>query len=388
MQIQMINIHLANDEKFINSSLDLFEEKFPKSNIMLINNNSGENKYIKKKLNVINVNFNDVEASTDKIIEFSEGHISINIFIHFLDYGKALLVEELRKKIDFKYYWIFYGADLYNRLYLKGSYELYDKNNNQNKFIQLIRNKLRKTYFYITSGKEEVVIKKFIKNLNYFCFWNVYDYSLLRANYVTNAIYKEFIYDSFGISNLKIPLEVNEPNSGLKSNLLINHSGSPSGNHLTILRRLNNLAMKNSIHELFVPLNYGQPYIIEEVDVFCRTKFSQHYMPITSFLKKEVYFKILNKVDVAIFGHRRQEAGGNLTYLLASGVKVFLRQDNNLLKFYKDKGIIIFCFEKDLNDEKDLAKLPIDSKIRNYELMLKLFSEKNVKKMYQDLIDF
>ena len=98
--------------------------------------------------------------------------------------------------------------------------------------------------------------------------------------------------------------------------------------------------------------------------------FGNSFFPITTYLPKEEYFRLLEKVDVAIFGQRRQEASGNIIQLLRNGVKVFLRNDNTLLNYYRTRGYIIFSFEDDLIDEYSLRSLSILEKEHNRQCYL------------------
>lgn len=83
------------------------------------------------------------------------------------------------------------------------------------------------------------------------------------------------------------------------------------------------------------------------------------------------YFALINKVEVAVIGARRQEAAGNIINLLSNGTKVFLREDNNLLQYYREKGFIIFSYEKDLNSLADLQPLTLEEQLHNRECRIK-----------------
>jgi hypothetical protein len=95
------------------------------------------------------------------------------------------------------------------------------------------------------------------------------------------------------------------------------------------------------------------------------------------------YFRKLESITVSIFGSRRQEGAGNIFQLLSMGVKVFLRRENNMLYYLRDKGFIVFCFEDQFNSFMDLEQLPIAAQEHNRSLILQLFdSEKEVSIMH------
>ena len=87
-----------------------------------------------------------------------------------------------------------------------------------------------------------------------------------------------------------------------------------------------------------------------------------NYMPIDD------YYKIIGRADVAIFGQLRQEAAGNIAFLLANGTKVFLRENNVLYEHYKKLGFMVFSFERDLNSINDLVGLSTEEKIHNLRI--------------------
>ena len=86
-------------------------------------------------------------------------------------------------------------------------------------------------------------------------------------------------------------------------------------------------------------------------------------------------------------GHRRQEAGSNISFLLRNGRKVFLREDNSLLHYYRDLGCVIYSFEKDLNSRDDLKPLTKEQQEINRRIMLESVSQKKVDNMMFHLFD-
>ena len=50
------------------------------------------------------------------------------------------------------------------------------------------------------------------------------------------------------------------------------------------------------------------------------------------------------------------------------GTKVFLREENSLYTYYKDKGYHVFSFERDLKSFEDLAPLSEEQMIHNRKI--------------------
>lgn len=376
-----MNIHLCNDEKFINKAVERFEKEYPNQNVFIIDSSKENNfKHVAQNERILRLSFVDPNI-IQHIKEICTGYEDINLFVHCLNIGKARIWRNLKKELVIETYWIFYGIDLYRQLYKNNKYELYDENLELSYYQSQKKALLRRTYIKIFKFREERILDQFIKEVDYFCFWNHYDYSLLRKNYPTKAEYREFRYGAFN------DFSINFKGYKTKSNtIMVNHSGSLTGNHFSILNKLDSIKIKSSFSKLIVPLNYGSEEKISKINNYCLERFPEHYNPILEFLKKENYYQIISGVDVAFFGHRRQEAGGNINYLLAMGTKIFLRKSNNLVSFYRDIGIIVFTIEDDFLNQDDLKPLSLEIQKSNREIIMKELSESKVQEMYRNLI--
>ena len=374
----MINIHLVNDEKFIVEARRRFDNNTQVKNLFVVEENTrNSNEFLNPEENVLFMNFSE-PSSSENLYNLCRSHSTVNVLVHLLSPQKAVLVEKLRAQTPVKVFWIFYGIDLYKWLERRGVYKLYDDKERLYSPFHWLKKRIYKSLF---PSKNEKVIKNFINNLEFFCFWNLYDFKLLKQHYKTNASFVPFIYSTFGIDEVKlVPKQTKPPK------ILVNHSGSRSGNHLTILHELKRIKEKLPKESLLVPLSYGNPENISNVDQFCSRVFGSRYQPLLKFLPKDQYDKLLESITIAFFGHRRQEAGANILYLLASGVKVFLREDNNLLSFFKEIGVTIFSFENDFENSMDLEPLDEPLQILNHQVITQKFSEKEVQKMYRNLL--
>ncbi|MDE6094863.1 MAG: hypothetical protein K2G52_01590, partial [Muribaculaceae bacterium] len=228
-----------------------------------------------------------------------------------------------------------------------------------NKISKIIR-KIRRRYLPDT-------VKGLFPYIDYFCFWNKKDYDLLTYFYKYPIKYKYFAYSANcpgeNPTNL-FPLK-----NKLTDTIMINHQASLFGNHDTIFSKLKEIDQKNHFIKL-VPLSYGSTIIRSNVFKLGNKLFGHKFKPILNYMQRDEYFNMLKSIDIAIFGQRRQEASGNIIQLLKNGVKVFLRNDNNLLEYYRQKGYIIFSFEDDLIDLNSLKSLTLDEKEHNRKCYL------------------
>lgn len=118
-------------------------------------------------------------------------------------------------------------------------------------------------------------------------------------------------------------------------------------------------------------ISYGSPRVRNHVLKIGKKLFASQFQPIFEYMPRDEYFALITSVEVAVFGARRQEASGNISTLLRNGVKVFLRENNNLLQYYKEKGYILFSFENDLHSMKDLKPLTVEEQKHNKECSIK-----------------
>ena len=81
-------------------------------------------------------------------------------------------------------------------------------------------------------------------------------------------------------------------------------------------------------------------------------------------------------MNYQIFNNKRQQAIGNTISLLWFGAKVYLSDKNPFYHFLKRKGVFVYCFETDLNENNILQLLSLDQINHNKKI---LFQELNQK---------
>lgn len=357
-------LHLCFDGNFIENSYRLFERYYPKRNFFIVDAK-------KENIKLINNvdNFRALPFSHQNYGKISDICANINvsiIVIHGISSTYVDLLKHLRQLFSFKVYWIFWGFELYNALGERGLYRLDDERRNPfkittylypNKYNVLLRNILHKPL-------RSKTLDAIISHIDYFCFWNHYDFELLQHYYKTNIKYKYFTYSAHFVESENTCCNIQPKRA---KTILINHQASLTGNHISIMRSLN-IIDKTNEYEKIMPLSYGSYYIRNMVIRKGKNFFGNKFVPILNYMNRDDYFNLINNVEVAVFGARRQEAAGNIHNLLRNGVKVFLREDNNLLKYYKEKGYIVFSYEMDLKTINDLHPLSHEQQQYNYNV--------------------
>lgn len=379
-----MNLHFVPDEKFINGAIDQFEAYYPNQNIFVLNRRVHKNQFLKERKELISLDIHDKRA----IHRLIEQKGVKNVFLHYLGHENAEILFRIGEETSLNYYWVFFGGDLYELLNRVKNYPLYDQPltwsnfvktvvNNPSFFINEVKKRIRK---YV--GKSQVSDSKIveaIKMIDYFCFWNEQDYWLLKEHFYTKAKYKPFIYSNVLDTGKKVLQE----NRKDKFNLLINHSASKTGNHLTILQAITK-DIEDKLDKIVLPLNYGNTQV-KTLVLTEGKRFREKFNPLLDFLPLDEYYGILNSIDCAVFGMQRQEAGGNLLFLLNNGVKIFLRKKNNLLDYFRSLGFIVYCFEEDFT-ANEIAPLTLEEKEHNRQIYQAHFSQENISKMMKNLL--
>jgi hypothetical protein len=194
----------------------------------------------------------------------------------------------------------------------------------------------------------------------------------------------QFIYSptylSNVCSNLKEEKEFIYRNKLNRMNLLVGNSTDPSNRHSEIFALIEESQIEfNAIYSI---LSYGiyEDYknaIIDEGN----NKFKNKFIPITQFMDITEYLKLLDKMDVVIFNHERQEAMGATIQLLSLGKLIFLNSKSPAYQSFKRRGYQVFD-NKEIRNLKDSNYL--DLRI-NRELLMNDYSIEQIDNFYSSL---
>lgn len=352
-------IHIATDEKFINSGFSQFEFLAPGRNALWV---YGSPEY----------NFTHINISRDriKLIELNESN-----FRRIPEKSIVLLHSVPNHLLPFLKFipdnciiiGIVFGYEIYSdsRLYptSKGLDKITRKIYAKRKTLfQKIKNSSKERIsFLLRRGRNLLPLKgKLLEIANR----ETKRERLQRIDYFALP-YKEEYEAERKILKLKIPffkfcyyplekiLDMDSPLNYDKNSLLIGHSGFSNGNHLDIVHKLKNKLPKGL--KVFMPLSYGDENYIGNVitninKVIPDITYLRHFMPL------EEYTQLLSEVKIAIFNNRRQQGMGNIVSLLYLGAKVYLSEKNSLYLFFRNNDIYIFSYEKDLRKKSSLSE--------------------------------
>ena len=81
-----MKLHLVNDEKIINRTIDIFEEVFPGENLFVVTNRTGAFKWVNKRYNVL---------SRSEFQKSKSDYTFSELYIHLLNRRKMDIIKTL-----------------------------------------------------------------------------------------------------------------------------------------------------------------------------------------------------------------------------------------------------------------------------------------------------
>lgn len=366
MSVQYKNriLHLFDDEKVVNRTIESFEKAFPQQNLYYCFINDAP-KRVSSHDNLFWVNNGFVDVMSD----FSQVRV---VLIHFLNYQKILFVQKYIKQ-DIPVFWFMWGADYYNSILdLKGFKMYYQPRFEGYKYY--LKKLLYKLGYKTRSQK---VFEDFIRSRITHCVTFKTDFDLCYRYAPTLFSNKEIALQPFFYYPIdQILSEKIIQKEACGNIILIGNSNSVTNNYSYVFKYLKNLNLDNK--KIVSPLNYGsntryKEYIIRKG----RKLFGDKYQPLLNFLPLDEYNELLLKSEICIFPHWRQEGNGNVIIALYLGAKVFMSNRSSLFTHYKGMGITIFELEK-INDVQLHTPLAPDIKKRNRKILIEKYNMNNL----------
>jgi dTDP-N-acetylfucosamine:lipid II N-acetylfucosaminyltransferase len=328
-------LHCMHAEKFIESFVDLVDDNFEYTRHLFIINKSEKFK-TKKRSNVI-----ITEGKLFKIKNLLVYIFSMNsaekIFLHSLTDNSLTLLLYFQPWLVRKCYWIIWGGDLYAH-----EDELQDWKWQRREFFR--RSVIRRIGHLVTFVPGDVELAR--------------KWYGATGKYHECIMYASNVYQDYTIKS--------KPYATV--NIQIGNSADPSNNHFEMLEKLKPFREQNIA--IYAPLSYGDQAHAKMVINAGKTIFGDKFKPKTDFMPHNRYLEFLNKIDIAVFAHKRQQGMGNTITLLGLGKKVYMRSDVSQWSFFKNLGISIF----DAN-EFDLEALNQVTKQTNTLLVKQYFSK-------------
>jgi hypothetical protein len=376
-------LHLTPDAQFIDSIINKIKKGGNINHHTFYVYNKNSKKEISKINNVDSVDilnldkkkrYSDIDKKNQ--FRFIIIHCLVNEAIDFI----------LKVPPSKKVYWIFWGGDFYkpitlflNKLLQPKTKKWYLQFSKKNKILPNCIVEL-KLYLKAKLSNYQKNKTKAIKRIDYFLHWNKIDYDIVNKYYPIPAKFFPFYYgnaasyiNTFSPDNYKLK-EVSTSFRIDKDErvILLGNSGTITNNHLDIMSDIAK-NLHDDKYKIICPLSYGSNSYIKTVIEEGEKIFGLNFIPLTEFIKKDVYFHLLHLVDVAIFNHQRPQAGDNIYTLVSLGKKVFLNKKNSLYQLFKKNKILIFDCKSELSENLLYADLSNENKKYNQNQIKSLF---------------
>lgn len=367
-----MKLHLVNDEKIINRTIDMFEEVYPNENIFVVANRTSSFKWVKKGRNIL---------SRTEFFARKNDYSFSEVYIHLLNKRKMNIID----KLDLggaKVYWIIWGLDLYNKLLEPKGFRILDPESSYYKKVfrkNLLWYPFKQWQRRWSARKTIRFIKDKIDYIVTDTTENDYQYLMLYYPELKSKPWKDFFY---------YPLDVILGPELMKcsvngNSIMIGNSASASNNHEYVMRILSKLDI--AARRVIVPLSYsGKKEYVESVIALGKKLLGTNFSPLQNFLPLDEYNKLQTDVSVALFGNWRQEAIGNIIVALYLGAKVFLPRINPVYEWAQGHGLVVYELEKLVQTDLD-TPLAADIKLKNRQILLSLYTKERMYELIRKL---
>jgi len=141
-------------------------------------------------------------------------------------------------------------------------------------------------------------------------------------------------------------------------NILVGNSATSTNNHLEVFKILARLDL--GTRKVVVPLSYGSPEYREIIQAKGRDWLGDHFMPLVDFLPLDEYNLLTSSCSIAIMNHVRQQALGNIGFMLHQGARVVLNARGATYRYFRRMGIHIQSIEE-IESDPSLISTPLSA---------------------------
>jgi hypothetical protein len=372
-----MRFHVFNDSHghFLNATV----ERFDKAGMLTHNtfvNLTQQTSYANKHVIYLRKN---CRAYRKFIREY--GNIQLVTFYPYDDLGAWFLKELVEVHREVKVQWVFWSYEYYhqyaNFTSLLDPFSLaYYKNRPVHSSMKNAVASLVKKVMHIPYYNRKVLAKGHNRFSVFYSFLPQ-DFIEVRNNIVNDSI----IYRPISFLSIEQIVEgvSIKPQT---STIMIGHAATITANHIEVLKKLSCMKIAN---KLFIPLEYGDMKYAAQVKFMAKSLFSNCVEVLETRRTMHEYYTKLSTVGFAIFNFKKQEALGNLLFLLWNGAKVFLAEESTAYKQFKTWGLSLFSLA-DISAVSLSELLPEESALKNKSILTNLFAEEKLQEYWKPLM--
>ena len=361
-------LHLSVDDKFTDMALYYFELLQPNTNTLVVYTDK-QPKFVKT---------NSVWVNRYNIF----GKINIDdydlVILHSLSSVWFNFIKKLPKNIPIV--WLGWGYDYYDLLSKKLLLDETCQISTADKGCRSIFTGLKEIIKKIILPNK----RKIIERINYFSPVLESEYEMVKEA-LNLRKFPEYIYFNYGSLEKNLIKSFNKKIVN-GDNILIGNSATDTNNHIEIFQLLKCIKLDESI-KVICPLSYGNETYKKNIINIGNNMLGERFEPLVEFMNIDDYISKIISCRVVVMNHVRQQAFGNIITMLYLGAKLFLREENPIYIFLKNKGAIIYSIQ-DLEKNNDLIyeKLMDYEIIKNQNILRDFISEDATIKKTRDII--
>lgn len=328
-------LHCMYAEKFIQPYINFISTNFNlKEHFFLIRQ---DDKYqIQKNKNILMLKNGESKFSRIKIY-YNLFDKSEKIILHGILSKEMWMILFFRPSALKKCYWIIWGGDLYSYLH---------------------RDPGIKHYIF------ERIMKSVISRIGFLLTFLEDDFKLARSRYGATGKYIEcLMYPSIMVEKKTFK----KAYKGKAINILLGNSAFHTNNHKDLIDKLASYSSKKI--KIYCPLSYGPKKYAEEIEIYGKMILNDKFTTIKKILPLDQYLSFLEKIDIALFDHKRQQALGNTISLIQRGAKIYMDDKTSQFNLFTRLNIAVFS-----NKNFELSRLPSKLRYKNKANVEKFFS--------------
>lgn len=383
-------VHIFHDDKFVDSTIKLFDEVRSDISIyFVLKNKKAPLNYVKSD-QVQRLDVNQKDQFQDFIKKMNSIPNTV-LMLHTLSSEHQHIVSKVNDSL--KKVWFVWGYDLYDtwplykksiltkrtrefaELYLTFSQRMLF--NSFGLFLFKIRALFPSKFKHKLESSFNLSFFENVQKIDYVTTVVPNEYELVKG---LNSTIKYLPFSYASIESLMADDMSIDLNEGV--NILVGNSADPSNNHIDILEKLSSLELGE--RKVYVPLSYsGNDTYIRKIQEAGFKLLPKNFVPILKYLTLEEYNKILSSCSVFIFNHIRQQALGNIIFAGYSGAKLYLNPKSPVYQYLSSENIKLYSTDSISNRSLNSA----ENLNGNKELFYQLYSKEVVKNKVETLIN-
>ncbi|HMJ67951.1 MAG TPA: TDP-N-acetylfucosamine:lipid II N-acetylfucosaminyltransferase [Cyclobacteriaceae bacterium] len=386
-----MNYHILIDHWFVDDFIITAEQVDPKNNTFILTLD-GPAHHVKSSLAVF-APFGS-QALNDIFHKIKSGD---RVFVHWFQDAVMSYIDGM--PADVPLYLVFWGGDFLSQTKKSSDFnydpltrEYLRKNSGLRVSKGLIGYAKRMVYEFQQSRTRQAaeqaqvaVRKRFMSRLNYFCHWNHKDLEKVVAEFGGSPKFLQFYYGG-GLDQIPGPVHAKQRSTDIL--VWLGNSDTPANNHLDVFRLLKKFRGRNMM--IACPLSYGigdgsyGNFIDNTGAVF----FGERWRSIRKMMALNDYLLLQEDVDIAIMGHNRSQASGNIIAFMKMGKKVYLKEESTIYSLLIEKGMQVFSVSalEQESFEEFSRPLTIEQANENSKLITGLFSDEGKIRGFQRIL--